>query len=446
MNRPLFLNSLLVIIMSMIPKAYANDLYTIYQQALAYDAELAQANAERRAVYFDKIAARGALLPQMNVRYSTSNVETELAGNPLANSQQRVDASYDLTSLEFTASTALWDLSSWYKFQVAVSSDEQAEYQLTLAEQDLMLRVSDGYFDYLRAQRQLQTAVNQTEAVERSLELAQQRFIAGAGNQADVEEAKARFDSARVNQLNQQVAVQIAEEAIMSLTGQAVPQLADLQPEMQTVKLLPSRVDQWVELGLARSAVLAAARSQQKQQKMQRNSVFAKVSPNVQLFANYSDSSQPPFTASTDTADVTSQQIGISVTMPLLAGGNLYGSARASTKRLVAAEQNVLQQERQIQQDIRSLFYRVTTDSETIRARGQSVISASTALTAVEQGYQAGARNIVELFDAQTVVFQAERDYDIARYDYVLNLLRLKARAGVLVSDDLQQINTWLEQ
>ncbi len=132
------------------------------------------------------------------------------------------------------------------------------------------------------------------------------------------------------------------------------------------------------------------------------------------------------------------------LTVPLLAGGSLYGQSKQAALNYAAADYQLEKQRRDVRQNIRSLFRQVQTDTLNIKARKQAITSTQSAVEAAETGYRVGTRNIVEVLDAQKNLYRAQRDYANARYDYILNLLNLKFFAGTLNEGDLQALNGWL--
>ena len=156
------------------------------------------------------------------------------------------------------------------------------------------------------------------------------------------------------------------------------------------------------------------------------------------------DGDQATIDSNGDPYDGSITQIGVEISMPLLAGGSLYGQSKQAALNFAASDYQLEQQRRAVKQNIRSLFRQVQTDVLNIKARKQAITSAESALEATETGYRVGTRNIVEVLNAKKNVYAAQRDYANARYDYIINLLTLKLYAGTLSEGDIQLLNTWL--
>ncbi len=432
-----------------ISSVHAADLNTIYQQAVANDAEIAAARAQRAAQGMNVGIARGALLPQAQLSYSVNKFDTtsdSITSGPTGLVITELDKDYTLNTLQIQASQTLFNLNSWYQYQTAVSGDQAAGLELQLAEQQLLLRTAQAYFNVLRAQDNLSTAQAEEKAVKRSLEQTKQRFEVGLIAITDVHEAQAAYDLSYVNLLGQESALDISYEALELLTGQRYDRVVPLQEQVDMQKPQPADVDQWVESGLSKYPGILLAEAGRDVARLQRNAARSNHMPTVQLVASYSNADQPPFGASSDPMSSEATMIGVQLSMPLLAGGSLYGQSKQAALQSAVADHQLDSQRRGVRQNIRSLYRQVSTDVLNVRARQQAITSATSALDATETGYRVGTRNIVEVLDAQKNLFRAQRDYANARYDYILNMLNLKFFAGTLNEGDIVELNGWLAQ
>jgi outer membrane protein len=104
------------------------------------------------------------------------------------------------------------------------------------------------------------------------------------------------------------------------------------------------------------------------------------------------------------------------------------------------------QAQRDTIQAARSLHLSVVTDVAQVKARKQATVSNQSALEATQAGYEVGTRNLVDVLVAQRSLYQAQRNYDTSRYEYILNMLRLKEVAGNLNPEDILKLNQWLDQ
>ena len=426
--------------------ASAADLSTIYEQAASNDAEIAAARATREADAYNVTIARGALLPQAQVSYNHTEISADLSGAQTpGGASVDTDSDYDRDVLQLSASQTLFNLNSWYTYQAARTGDEASELTLQMSEQQLLLRTAQAYFDVLRAKDNLSTAQAEEQAVKRSLEQTKQRFDVGLIAITEVHEAQATYDLTYVNLLGMESSLDISYEALEQLTGQRFDQVDPLRDEVPMEMPEPADASAWVDSGMDKYAGLLLAEANKDAVRLQRNATRSNHLPTVTLSGAYMDGDQQSMDANGDPYDGSITQVGIELSMPLLAGGSLYGQSKQAALNYAAADYQLEQQRRALKQNIRSLFRQVKTDVLNIKARKQAIKSAESALEAAETGYRVGTRNIVEVLDAKRNVFSAQRDYANARYDYIINLMNLKFYAGTLNEGDIQLLNSWLK-
>ena len=142
---------------------------------------------------------------------------------------------------------------------------------------------------------------------------------------------------------------------------------------------------------------------------------------------------------------VARSSIGVELNIPISTGGLTSSQVRESYQRLSQSEQQREGQRRQVVQDTRNFHRAVNTDVEQVQARRQAIVSNQSSVEATELGYQVGTRNIIDVLEAQRSLYSAVRSYNDARYDYILNQLRLKQAAGVLSPEDLQDLSQYLK-
>lgn len=422
---------------------HAADLTTIYQEAVANDTEIAAARATRDADGYNLTIARGALLPQASISYDITKYDNEIEAG---GTQGTMTFDYDAKTLQLQASQTLFNLNSWYNYKAASTGDDAAALELHLAEQQLLLRTSQAYFNVLRAQDNLAAAKAEEKSVKRSLEQTKQRYDVGLIAVTDVHEAQAAYDLSYAYMLGLEAALDISYESLEQLTGQRYDRLAALKEDV-AMEQPENEVSQWVESGLEKYVGVLLAEAGKEAVLMQRNAARSNHAPTVQLFASYADTEQfqPSLNPADPVVPLTSKVIGVKVSMPLLAGGSLYGQSKQAAQRFAATELQAERQRRDVKRSVRSLYRQAQTDSLNVKARKQSIVSAESALEATETGYRVGTRNIVEVLNSQKILYGAQRDYANARYDYIINMLNLKFYAGTLNESDLVTLNELLQ-
>ncbi|WP_028241574.1 TolC family outer membrane protein [Stutzerimonas azotifigens] len=426
------------------------DLISVYQAAVANDADLAAARAQYRAVQEVVPQARAGLLPQLAVGAETGRTRTELEVN---RSDQTVSRSGTL--YQASLSQPLFRADRWFQLQAAEAISEQAALQYSAAEQALIQNSAQAYFAVLRAQDNLAASRAEEAAFQRQLDQANERFDVGLSDRTDVLEAQAGFDTARANRLIAERRVADAFQALYTLTNREYAALEGIDHALPVLAPVPNDASAWVDTAaqqnlrlLASNQAVNAAEETIRQRK-------AGHAPTLDAVASYSrgDNDNLGFTNSAIntqlgvryTGDVEQSSIGLQLNIPLYSGGLTSSQVREAFHQLTQAEQERESLRRQVVESTRNLHRAVNTDVEQVQARRQSIISSRSALEATEIGYQVGTRNIVDVLDAQRRLFAAVRDYNNARYDYILDNLQLKQVAGTLSPADLTELASYLD-
>jgi len=301
--------------------------------------------------------------------------------------------------------------------------------------------VAEQYFNVLRAQDELDTARAQEAALRRQWEQAQERYEVGLVATTEVEEARAGYDASQSQRIAAESQLDIERESLARLTGQFYKDLERLRTDFPVTAPSPDNPEAWAEKALEQNwgirAQSLAVEASQEQLKAARSEHL----PTLDLFAGVSRQHQD---YDTGTSGPSSQQaafidqdyprtdarIGLSLNVPLYEGGGTSAGVRRVRAETDEAQRNLDTTRRNVRLDTRSLFRQISTNMQTLRAQRQTIISRRSALDATRAGYDVGTRNIVEVLDAEQNYYVALRDFANARYDYVLNTLRLKAGGG----------------
>ena len=426
------------------PASSKTDLVTVYQEAAANNADLAAARADYAARSEVVPQARAGLLPNLS------------AGANLSDSRTQVDSPANTVSRSGTVyqanlSQPLFRADRWFQLQAAEASDEQAALELSATEQNLILQSAEAYFAVLRAQDNLASTKAEEAAFKRQLDQANERFDVGLSDKTDVLEAQAGFDTARANRIIAQQQVEDAFETLTTLTNRDFAALEGIEHSLPILAPTPNDAKAWVDTAAAQNLNLQASNyavNAAEETLRQRKSGHA---PTLDAVASYQkgDNDSLGFTNRSGvpgySGDVEQRSIGLQLNIPLYSGGLTSSQVRESYQRLNQSEQLRESLRRQVVQNTRTLHRAVNTDVETVQARKQSIISNQSALEATEIGYQVGTRNIVDVLDAQRQLYSSVRNYNNARYDYILNNLRLKQAAGTLSPDDLAALEQYLK-
>jgi len=444
--------------------AGAENLLEVYQDAVQNDPLIREAEARREAALEVKPQARGLLLPQVNIdgqwaqsdsdSNSTFTQAVDQDSNPatppviaIVNNEQSSDQDAWNYRAEATQTLFRWD--QWQALKRADSQVALAEANYRAAQQDLLLRVSQAYFDVLAAEDTLSAADATLQAVTRQLEQAEKRFEVGLIAITDVQEARAAHDSATAAVIAAKRALASTHEVVRELTGEAYQTLSEPGEEMPLDQPQPADEETWVTQALEQNLNVIAARLGVDVAKRNVKIAQAGHMPSVDLFANRTE-----FDASVTQinnglegpadSDQVEDTYGVRVNIPIFAGGATQSRVREQVHLHRAERERLEGAIRRAERDTRDAYLGVLAERARVTALKQSVKSNQTALEATEAGFEVGTRTTVDVLDARRRLFEAQRDYSRSRYDYLINLVRLKSAAGVLAPGDLQSINGFL--
>ncbi len=425
----------LVLVCTVSGQAHALNLSEAWQAALQRDPELAAARADLNALGERVLQTRANLLPQMELQANTSDNKRIIHGPGLDEGFNNHDWSATLTQ-------PIIDFAAWYGLKAAQAEDIQRQAELAARVQALMVTTATEYFDVLRAIDDQASAQAAETAFGSRLEQIQERFDVGLIAITDVHEAQAAYDAARVERVISDGIIDIRREILESRVGQPFERVAPLVSEMPMEMPEPMDRDVWIGVALDNNQNLAAAREAVQRAGLETRSRRAEHLPDIDLIANYTHSVQGG--ASFLGGKIDNRVLGLRLTVPVVSGGRTTARVREAKYLELSATEQVRAVERDIKQSIRLVHRQAATNVLQLRALKLAMVSARSALEATETGYEVGTRNAVEVLQARQAMHQAERDYANARYDYVLNMLRLQEAAGTLSEQDLHALNRWL--
>lgn len=420
--------------------AFALDLAEAYAKARKNDPNWSAARNTYEADQQTVTIGRGALLPSLGLSGSFSENEFE--------ADMGAAASTDFQSTQYGAKLTqpLFRADAWYGYQRSKAISSQAEASFRSQEQQLALRVAQAYFAVLSAQETLAYAQSEEAAFARQLDQAQQRFDVGLIAITDVLEARAANDGARAGRISAEAALSTAQENLTAIIGEAPGQLAPLKPDAPLVRPTPADPDAWAKLARERNPDLAAAQQSVRTARAATRETRSGHLPTVDLYASYSDMDRDvPSTNSLAFQNGTTTSYGVEAAWTLFAGGRTYAASKQASYREAAAQDQLTATERQVVNNARTAYLNVAADAYRVEARKQAVASNESSLAAVQAGYEVGTRNIVDVLLTQRNLYAAKRDYANARYDYVINSLRLKSASGQLSEVDIKALNGWLD-
>lgn len=429
-----------VVITSVLTQAAhaANDLLGVYQMALSSDPQYRSAEAGNRAAQELRPQAMATLLPRVELNLSTTGNEQDIRRN---DGGLRGKTHFNSTDFDLTATQPIYRKSLWIALEQANARIRQANAEFAFAQQDLMLRVSQRYFEVLRAVDELSFAQAARDAFQQQLEQSQQRFEVGLIAITDVEEAKAGFDLAQADVISAENELDNAREALREFTGAYHETLAGLGPDMQLVVPQPNDIETWTDVALAQNLRLAASRFAVEQSRDEIKRVASGHLPTIDLVGRHNRSSNGGLTGDSKTW---TSQLSLQLNLPIYEGGLVLSQTRESRHLYQQSLEDMEQERRATERQTREAFLGVQAGISRVQALEQAVRSTQAAVEAIEAGFQVGTRTSVDVLDAERELFGAKRDFSAARYQFIVDILSLKQAAGTLSFEDLELVNVWL--
>lgn len=429
------------------PLATQSDLMGVYKAAVRNNADLAAARANLAARQESVPQALSALLPQLNAGADTNSTRTAVDTKLRGNTAQTQSG----TAYQASLTQPLFNAAAWFQLQSADAASQQAAVEFSAIQQDLILQSAEAYYSVLRAQDELAASKAEEAAFRRQLDQASERFDVGLSDKTDVLEAQASFDTAKANRLLAERSVEDSFQALTTLTNQTYTAIAGLMHSLPVLPPAPQDAKAWVDTSMkqnlrlqASNYAVTAAEESLKQSKSGH-------APTVNAFAKYvtGDNDSLGFINSSSipglyNGDAEQSTVGVQLNVPIYSGGLTSSQVRQSYDVL---QQTEFQQEslrRQVVQNARDFYRAVNSNVEQVSARKQTIVSNKSALEATQIGYEVGTRDIVDVLNAQRQLYASVRNYNTARYAYIISNLRLKQAAGTLSPSDLQELDKYL--
>lgn len=411
----------------------ADNLLDVYWVAEKNDTELLRAEAERQAARQRHRQSVAGLLPQVTGDASTGTTRTEIGDL----SDSGSSAGYDVSLLQ-----PVYRHQTYKLMDQTEAAVRQADALFDATRLNLMVRVSERYFAVLAAMDNLEFTRAEKEAIGRQLEQTKQRFEVGLIAITDVHEAQAAFDTATASEIEAENLVYNTREQLRELTGQYHENLRPLG-ELNTVPPTPADVNHWITKALENNPNIVAAQAAVDASRSNISVQRAGHLPYLDVLGTHSYTSDAGFTANNE--DSTTSRLLLQLTVPIYSGGGVMARTREAEYQYEQTRQNLEAQTRNIQRQASAAFLNVNASVSRVKALAQALISNESALAASEAGLEVGTRTTVDVLVTRRSVFAAKRDHARARYDYVLNNLRLLEAAGSLSMNDFEDVNGTLK-
>jgi outer membrane protein len=424
------------IVLALAGQARAEGLLELYEAARAYDASWQSAKNQYDANLARAEQAKAGILPQAGVSGSVTR-------NGLVIEQASTDRMFTSQAVTLSASQPLYRPANLATYRQGKRQVELAEFQLTAASQDLIVRVSQAYFDVLAAQDTLAFVRAQKTATAEQLASAKRNFEVGTSTITDTREAQARYDLVLAQEIAAENDLRVKRLALDTVVGKD-----DTQPNPLAMPLIlpppqPANPQDWVSASETASPAILQAKTGVEIAELETDKARAGHKPTVDLTASLGETRN--IGGSSNSAldsRPKSGAIGVAFNMPLFAGFATQNRIRETLALEDKARTDLEGTRRQVAQAVRTAYFGVVSGQGQVRALEAAEASSQSALDANRLGYQVGVRINIDVLNAQSQLFQTKRDLAQARYNVLLGHLKLRQANGTLQPEDLARLNT----
>ena len=445
------------------------SLLDVYQRAMINDPVVREAEATYLANAEAKPQRRAALLPNLSLSANTRNQFSDSVGGfdlggGISSGDDRNISDSDQDGWSLSLRQTLFNWATFAQLKQADKIVARAETTYEAAKQELLVRVAERYFNVLAAEDNVASAIAAREAIARQLEQAQRRFEVGLIAITDVQQSQAGYDDSVAAEIEAQQTLATSHEFLREIIGEVITELASPQEELPLTPPNPANAEQWVQTAMQQNLTLVASRLATEVALDDIAIQRAGRLPTLSLQAGYNESTQDRLTTSISSTpspacptppcrftngNVTrpdGRNWSLDLTFPIFTGGLNRSRIQQAVYQHRASTEALERVARQTERQARDAYLGVISLIERVRATQRSVESNRTALRATQAGFEVGTQTAVDVLASQNSLRRAETTYSRSRYDYILNILRLKQAAGTLSVVDVEEVDGWLQQ
>ncbi len=422
----------LLMAIGMAPAAQAQSLVDLYAAARGFDASYQSAKAQNDANLYKADQALALALPKVGINATWS------AGLAQA------DRGFNNSSMTLDASQSLYRPADDASYAQSRKAVQQAASALQTAEQELILRLSQAYFDVLASADSLEFVKAQKVAVQEQLAAAKRNFEVGTSTITDAREAQARFDLVLAQEIAAENDLRVKTFALAQLVGKSDVKPLAVALDFNLSQFSPADMNEWLTVGQAEHPAIRQLNLALEVARLETQKANAAHMPTVDLVARYQATTNNGSIASSMFAGSNAYTLGFNINMPLFSGYSIQNRVKETLSLEDKARTDLEAAQRNVAQSTRAAFMGVDSALGQVRAYQAAAISSQSALDANKLGYQVGVRINIDVLNSQSQLYDTKAKLSKARYDVLLGNLKLRQASGILKAADLQAINALL--
>jgi outer membrane protein, protease secretion system len=441
--------------------ASALSLIQAYEAALANDPAYLAAIQDNKAGQQYKVLGRANLLPNISANYSkninraeintvkhlepvgvtTSDAPVEPDSVKTQSSVSPEERKYSSLAASIQLRQSVFNLEAWARYKQGLSQTLASDAQFLARSQDLILRLASFYSTAKYNEDQLAQAISQRDAYAEQKRANERMLQSGEGTKTEVLEAQAKYDLAEAQVLEARDDLAHARNSLASMIGQDVTELDSLAPNFEAKPVTPNTFEAWKEIALERNAEIAIQRLMIESASQEIKKNWAGHAPKLDFVASVSKNNSD--TVSTFEQNTYVRSIGLQLSIPLYSGGAVTASTTQAIANHAKAEADLDAKTKQVLLELRKHHNLTLSGVLRIAAAEKSLASALLLVDATQKSVKGGVRTNLDVLNAKHQVYEAKRDLELARFNFLLSTLRLRFYAGTLGADDLKDIATY---
>ncbi|URQ65392.1 TolC family outer membrane protein [SAR86 cluster bacterium] len=420
----------------------AENLLEIYQEALEKDPNfnLNKADLELNREYLNQ--QRSSLGPRLTIGGQT-NWNEYYQDRLLSNDYNTFNYNLNLTQ-------PIFRLDSWFQVKRLKENFKAAEARFAYQQQDLMVRVTSAYFNILSAKSALAVARATEKALENQYQRIQERFNVGAASKIELAEAKAAYNKAISDSVLAKGNQEISFEELNSIVGREITLIAPINDDLE-LNIPDKSIDEEVNFAINSNLLILESKKRLDGSKANSKSATARFLPKIDASANVNRRTSKQYTFDGLDSDLDlpffipteteTRNFGIQFSLPLFTSGLNNSQRRQALLEEVKSEEQVILIERNVIQQVRSLYTALQTAKLNIEALKASEESSKDALEATRLGYELNSRNLIDLLQAERSYSEVQNRLNQSVFGFIVTSLQYKQALGTLDPKDILELN-----
>jgi len=419
------------------------DLKQVYEAALAQDAVIRASRAAADSGRERLPQARAGLLPQVSASAGRNSNDLNTTAPNILGTPVTTNDKYFSDNRTVQLRQPLMNMQRWLQFQQAKSVVEEAEANLDRDLQNLVVRVAGAYFETLMADEQLELVQAQIKTYTALVDAAQKGLAAGSGTRTDVDDAKARLDMAKAQELEARQNQDLTRRQLETVINQPVTQIAKLKvAALQLSMPEPANLDDWTRKAEEASPEIKVMQARLDAARREVSKAQAGHLPTLDAVAQWSNSGSENITRVNSRYE--NKTIGLQLNIPLYSGGYVNSTIRQAVAEQTRAEETLEALRRDLGVRVHKEYRGVTEGILRVRALEQAARSAEQMMKSTQMSLKAGSRTQLDVLNAQQQYTLALRDLAQARMVFLLSKVRLASLVGDDALTSVEQVNASL--